>query len=596
MDRKCKYSFILSTSRNDGAAQSAPGQQIPRQNQDSAPKHLQPHHRGDLRQGDVPAENPQGHILHGAEGAEGRYLPQAVRQEGQGDDPAAQQVRRRHGQHHDSVGVRQVEGQGVDQQGIGAHHHQHQQRRQEEQQEHGGPRVEPQAVGGGDADGGQDDRDHPQQGPAQPHRQGAGHPHAVEVRGPGQLIGHVPGLDGVDQLELPAPQGKEGQERLLEPDIGGQGLHAHGEPLRVLQPEGAVEQHLHGPPHQLGAQPRQGRGPVLEPGHDPHPEEGQIFFHVPAPSDAEAAVQIRHRLLGGQVLSGHGADLGCVPVQEQLALADEEHPGAQGVHVLHVVGGEQDRGAAEPVLLQDELADLQLAHRVQADGGLVQEEDPGAVEQGRRDLAAHPLAQAQHAGRGPQQLGQVQQLGQAVQIGLKLGSGYPINIPQEEEGLHHRHIPPQLAALAEDHPQAGHVPLAVGPGRQPVHGAGPAVRAEDAAEDFDGGAFSRAVGADVAHDLSVRDGEGHLPQGGRLGTVVGKQAAQGALQSGLPPPDPVAFADSFHFDHRFSLLVENVPPRSGQREAIGRASIALMPAGDIPSGTARAVTGLSRAR
>ena len=51
-------------------------------------------------------------------------------------------------------------------------------------------------------------------------------------------------------------------------------------------------------------------------------------------------------------------------------------PGAVG-------GPETPRGpaGAEAVLFQDKFPDLQFAHRVQADGGLVQEKDLGAVEQ-----------------------------------------------------------------------------------------------------------------------------------------------------------------------------------------------------------------------
>ena len=94
----------------------------------------------------------------------------------------------------------------------------------------------------------------------------------------------------------------------------------------MLQPKSPVEQNLHRAPRKLGAHARQGGGPVLEPRHQAHLEERPVFSHVPAPSDAEAAVQVRHRRLGGQVLPGHGPDLGGVPVQQQPALADEQHP------------------------------------------------------------------------------------------------------------------------------------------------------------------------------------------------------------------------------------------------------------------------------
>ena len=83
--------------------------------------------------------------------------------------------------------------------------------------------------------------------------------------------------------------------------------------------------------------------------------------------------------------------------------------------------------------------------------------------------------------------------------------------------------------------------LPVLPGDQSVHGTHPAVRTQDAAEDFDSGALPRPVGADVAQNLSVRDGEGHVPQSGDLGVVAGEDAFQRVSQSGLPTPDPVGF-------------------------------------------------------
>ena len=177
------------------------------------------------------------------------------------------------------------------------------------------------------------------------------------------------------------------------------------------------------------------------------------------------------------------------------------------------------------------------------------------MEQGRRDLAAHPLAQGQHPGRGFEQIPQLQQVRQPVPVLPEGPLRGPVDVPQQQEGLHHRHVPPQLAALAEDHPQPGHVALPVRPGREAVHGAGAAVGPEDAAEDLDGGALAGPVGPDVAHDLSVRDGEGHLPQGWYVRAVLGEEASHRVSKAGLPPPDPVGLADSFHFDHCLLLLV-----------------------------------------
>ena len=60
-------------------------------------------------------------------------------------------------------------------------------------------------------------------------------------------------------------------------------------------------------------------------------------------------------------------------VHQDLALADQNDPVGEGLNVLHVVGREQHRGFVELVSLPDEIPDGQLGHRIQADGGLIQE-------------------------------------------------------------------------------------------------------------------------------------------------------------------------------------------------------------------------------
>ena len=90
-------------------------------------------------------------------------------------------------------------------------------------------------------------------------------------------------------------------------------------------------------------------------------------------------------------------------VGEDAARADDHHPGAQGLDVVHVVRGEDNGGAAFLVEALYKVAHRQLRHRVEADGGFVEEEQTRPVQEGGGDIAAHALAQRQLAHRHVEQ-------------------------------------------------------------------------------------------------------------------------------------------------------------------------------------------------
>jgi hypothetical protein len=77
------------------------------------------------------------------------------------------------------------------------------------------------------------------------------------------------------------------------------------------------------------------------------------------------------------------------------------------------------------------------------------------------------------------------------------------------EAVAHGQVPPQLRALAEDHADARHVPLAVREGIAAVDLHAPAVGPQDAREDLDGGRLARAVRPDEAEQFAALQLEGH---------------------------------------------------------------------------------------
>ena len=209
-------------------------------------------------------------------------------------------------------------------------------------------------------------------------------------------------------------------------------------------------------------------------------------------------------------------------------MAQHHHPAAQGQHVLHVVGGQEDGGAVFRIFLPEEGAQGQLAHRVQADGGLVQEEQPRLVEQASAELGAHPLAQGQLAQGRVQEVTQVEGRDQLIQPALPPGVVDVVDVPQQQEGIANRHVPPQLRTLAEHRAQVPHVLAAVLPGGTAVHRAGAGGGGQDARQQLHGRAFARAVGADQADQLALLNGEVCPGEGGDLLLLPLPQAGNAA--------------------------------------------------------------------
>ena len=103
-------------------------------------------------------------------------------------------------------------------------------------------------------------------------------------------------------------------------------------------------------------------------------------------------------------------------VEDRGAVVDHDHPVAQRLDVLQVVGREDEGGAALVVERAEELAQATLAHHVQADRRLVEVEHLGIVQQRRGDVAPHPLAEAELAHRGVELVAEVEQVDEPVEV------------------------------------------------------------------------------------------------------------------------------------------------------------------------------------
>src|SRR3954454_5002445 len=161
--------------------------------------------------------------------------------------------------------------------------------------------------------------------------------------------------------------------------------------------------------------------------------------------DRAAGEEVHRAVSGERVL--HRLELAVV---DDPALVDDDDPLADVLDVSEVVRRQHHRRAALGDELADELAHAILHGDVEADRRLVEVEDLRVVEERRREVGAHALAEREAARYRREDLLQLEQLREA-------GHSLAIHVlrdvedvAQERERLAHGAVPPELRALAED--------------------------------------------------------------------------------------------------------------------------------------------------
>jgi hypothetical protein len=80
------------------------------------------------------------------------------------------------------------------------------------------------------------------------------------------------------------------------------------------------------------------------------------------------------------------------PIVIDAAMIDDDGPLAEGLHVFHVMAGEEHRDLALGLIELEEVLHAALRHDVQADRRLVQQQHLGTVQESGDQLHSHPLA------------------------------------------------------------------------------------------------------------------------------------------------------------------------------------------------------------
>src|SRR5688500_5012155 len=144
-----------------------------------------------------------------------------------------------------------------------------------------------------------------------------------------------------------------------------------------------------------------------------------------------------------------------VSIKGDGALVDHDDAAGELLELGHIVAGDHDGEVALAVEVFDAGEDVALGEDVEAEGGLVKEEDLGLVEEGEAEVGAHALAEAELAGGGLEELVEGEEVAdEGAHALVALAGDVPDDaLPFKAGG--DGEVPVELGALAEDDADAG---------------------------------------------------------------------------------------------------------------------------------------------
>lgn len=133
---------------------------------------------------------------------------------------------------------------------------------------------------------------------------------------------------------------------------------------------------------------------------------------------------------GDDFLAGAAAvvETGEVAVVDFFAVVDDDDAVAEGLDIGHIVAGEQGGDLVTAVVVAEEVAHGFLGDDVETDGGLVEEKDAGAVEEGGDELHLHALAEGELADHDVELGADIEEGDEFVEGGFVLGGREAVDV------------------------------------------------------------------------------------------------------------------------------------------------------------------------
>src|ERR1700745_706059 len=251
-------------------------------------------------------------------------------------------------------------------------------------------------------------------------------------------------------------------------------------------------------------------------------------------------------------------------------MVDDHDAAAQLLDIVEVVRGKQNRGVKFSIDSAQEMADVILRHDVQANRRLVEKQQRRIMQQRGIQVATHALAKRKLAHRRVQVIVDPQNFVEALHPRVEIALWHVVNPSQQLERFNHRNVPPELRPLAEHDADRFHVLPALPEGNVPVDANFAARRHENPSKHFDGGRFTGAVRADVAHHFSALDRETNTIDG-RYGAIVSNEKILNRAPNTLPPPKRAeVLAEVMHVNKGVGAHINTIltfEPRAGSRRS-----------------------------
>ncbi len=183
-------------------------------------------------------------------------------------------------------------------------------------------------------------------------------------------------------------------------------------------------------------------------------------------------------------------------------MVDDDDAFAQGFEIARVMRGEQHTNVLEPRHFTDRVADVLLGNHVQADGGLIEQDQLRAVQERGCHLTPHPLTERKFPHRSLQEILNLERFRDLPDADFRLAVVHLIDLSEEGERVDGRQVIPKLRALAKDRADVIGKLLAFLPGDITKHLRIAAGWMQDACEHFDRGGFPGAVWTDETEQFA----------------------------------------------------------------------------------------------